>query len=123
MNIKIFSIFLISLVLLGLIYYLNPHVDFYNTEFLYPFFWTLLPISILLLFISELKNIKIKNIIITILIFGIVSSFILSNINTTCSDMICFFNRGSSALWLSASFSLVYYFVLRVKSGGKIDSN
>jgi len=118
MNTKIFGAFIFSFVILGLVYYINPYINFYNTEFIHPFFWALLPISILLLVISWFKKIDIRNIVTTIFVFGIIEFIVLFNIDTTCSPMICF-SRNMVALWLSSLFSLIYFIYLLIADDRK----
>lgn len=106
---------LISVVLLFCIYFSSPYINFYNSEFLHPLFWTLIPLTVLFFLSSFLKNIKPKPVFLTIFIFSIIAFIILSQVDTTCSPIVCI-DRNFGALMLSSLFSIVCFIVLFIKN-------
>ena len=116
MNKKIFIVIAIPFLLfVFLIYLFLPKISFYNVEFIQPLFWTLLPLIVLLFLLSFLKSIKTKQALILIAIFLIIDFFILFQIDTTCSQIICF-GRNLSALLLSSLFSMIYFIIQFIKN-------
>ena len=91
--------------------YLNP----YNTELFHPVFGALFPLTFLLFFSGFLKNIKYKSVLLSIVIFIIIDTILLSQINPICSQIICY-DRSTSALILSLLFSIIYFIVLFLKN-------
>ena len=91
--------------------YLNP----YNTELFHPMFGVLLPLTLLIFFSGFLKNIKYKSVLLIIIIFIIIDTIILSQINPICSGIVCY-DRSTSALILSSLFSIVYFIFLLFKN-------
>ena len=102
---------LISLMLLVYIYFSSPYLNFYNVEFLHPLFWTLIPITCLLFLCIFLNNISQRSFFSVLAIFGVIDFIILSEINTTCSQIVCY-DRSSSALLLSSLFSIIFFIIL-----------
>ncbi len=98
---------LVLFVILMNFHYLNP----YNAELFHPAFGVLLPLTFLLFFSSFLKNIKYKSFLLTIIIFIVINAIILSQIESICSQIICY-DRSTSALILSSLFSVIYFIVL-----------
>lgn len=92
------------------IYYLSPNISFYNSEFLHPLFWFLIPLTILYFLASFLNNIKIRHFSITIFLFSVASFIILSQVDTTCSPIVCI-DRNFAALMLSSTFSIIYFII------------
>ena len=116
---KIFIFPILLFVLCMVIIYLNTHtLNVYNTEFFHPLFSSLLPLTLLLFLSSFLKNIKPKVVFLTILIFGIIDLVLLSQIDTTCSQILCF-DRNLAALVISSIFSIVYFVVLLLQNRKK----
>lgn len=115
MKIKFIYPVVIFIILLIFIYFSSPYINFYNTEFLHPLFWTLVPVTCLLFLCIFLKRINPKPVFITILIFGVIDFIILSGISTTCSQIVCY-DRNISALILSSLFSIIYLIILLVKN-------
>lgn len=112
---KLIYLELFFIILLFYIYFASPYISFYNTEFLHPLFWTLMPLACLLLFCVFLKNINPKLFFLTLIIFGIIDFIILFGIKTTCSQVVCY-DRNSSALILSSLFSVIFFIVLFLKN-------
>ncbi len=113
---KIFILpIVVFVVYLFFVYFASPYINFYNTEFLHPLFWFLIPITLLLFLCIFIKNIKPKDVFFTILVFGILDFIILLNIETTCSTIFCF-QRTVVALITSSLFSIIYFIVLLVKN-------
>ena len=109
----------IFIILLIYIYFSSSYINFYNTEFLHPLFWTLIPLTCLLFLCIFLKRITPKSVLITILSFGVVDFIILFGIPTTCSQIVCY-DRNTSALIISSLFSIVYFIVLLFQNKSKI---
>ena len=102
---------IIFIMFLVFVYFRSPYIDFYNTEFLHPLFWLLVPITCLLFLCVFLRNIRPQSVFIILLIFGVLSFIILSAIDSTCSQIVCY-DRSTSALILSSLFSTIYFIVL-----------
>ncbi len=116
---KFIYLVLASVVLLFYIYFSSPYINFYNVEFLHPLFWALIPITCLLFFCIFLKHITQKSFFLTLLIFGVIDFIILSGIETTCSQIVCY-DRNASALILSSLFSVIYFIVLLLKNRAEV---
>ncbi len=100
--------------------YLNlPNINFYNVEFVQPLFWFLIPVIFLLFLLGFLKNLKRISIFLTIVIFGVFSLLLLSQVEVTCSQIFCF-SRNLSALTLSSIFSIIYFLVQFFKNRSQI---
>lgn len=102
-----------------IIYAVNPHIDFYNVEFLHPLFLTLIPIAFLLFLCNFLRNVRPQNVFAVLAIFGVADFVLLSMVEPLCSAIVCF-NRTLSALILSSLFSIIYFIVLLFKNHKKI---
>lgn len=112
-NLFLIVAFVLSLLILG-IYKINPVIDFYNTQFLHPLFWFLLPATIFLFFCGLLKNIKPKYVFMNLGISFIVFFFISIVLSSECSIVICF-SRGGIMLFSSSVFSIIYFIILVIK--------
>lgn len=106
---SIFCLFIIG------IYKINPKIDFYNTQFLHPLFWFLLPTAIFLFFCSFLKNIKPKYVFMNLGIVFVIFFFISIGLSLECSIVMCF-SRGGIMLFLSSIFSVIYFILLLIKN-------
>jgi len=102
---------LILLIIIMNFQYLNP----YNTDLFHPMFGVLLPLTLLVFLSGFLKNIKYKSILLTLIIFIVIETIILSGIDSTCSQIVCY-DRNASALILSSLFSIIYFIVLLFKN-------
>ena len=111
----LFSVVMLFIIIDFFIYFYLPSINFYNIEFIQPLFWTLIPLIFLLFLLSFLKNINLKSVLTTILIFGIVVFFIISQTDSICSQIICL-DRNLAALILSSIFSIIYFIVQFIKN-------
>ena len=113
---KSFAVTLIFVVLLLIIILLNfSYLNPYNFELFHPIFSALFPIAFLVFFSSSLKNINTKYFFRTLVVFLFIEFIILSGIDSTCSQIVCY-DRNSSALILSSLFSIIYFIVLFIKN-------
>lgn len=110
---------IVFVALLIFIYFSGPYINFYNSKFLHPLFWTLIPLTILFFLSSFLKNIKVKPFIFGIFLFSVIAFLILSQVDTTCSPIVCI-DRNFAALMISSVFSIVYFIVQFFKNRKKI---
>jgi len=109
---KIFILpIVISVLLMFVIYFGSPYIDFYNVEFLHPLYWTLIPITCLLFLCIFLKNIKTSSVFLTLLVFGVIDFLILSQIPPLCSQIFCIY-RNYAAIIFSTLFSIIYFIIL-----------
>ncbi len=97
------------------VYFASPYINFYNTEFLHPLYWFLIPITLLLFLCIFLKNIKPKNVFLTILVFGVLDSIVLVGVGSICYSIVCY-QRTLVALVTSSLFSIIYFIVLLVRN-------
>jgi|SRR3989344_4988471 len=106
---------IIFLSLIVFIYFSSSYINFYNSEFLHPLFWILIPLTALFFLSSFLSNISLKYIFLTTLVFGIIAFIILSQVDTTCSPIVCI-DRNFAALLLSSLFSIICFIILFFKN-------
>lgn len=113
---KIFLLFIIILTLVDiLVYFSSPYINFYNSEFLHPLFWFLIPLIILFFLSSFLSHIQVKKFLFGIFLFSVISFIILSQVSTTCSPIVCI-DRNFGALILSSVFSIIYFVIQFLKN-------
>ncbi len=106
---------IISILFLTFVYFRSSNINFYNTEFLHPLFWLLIPVTCLLFLCIFLRGIKPKSVFVSIFIFGVLSFLILSAVDPVCSGIVCY-DRSTSALLISSLFSIAYFIILLFKN-------
>ena len=82
-----------------------------STAVVNPGIGLLWPLFLLSIFVLMLKNISFKNYFLTLCIYLVVSTLILSQIAPDCSAIVCFF-RNQLAPIFSILFSLIYFIIL-----------